>query len=65
VKRSLLARLHNPRNRICACDEACFCKTTRLGYALRWYIRPRFHRFPPESASPECKRANEMGGETA
>jgi hypothetical protein len=45
--RGLLARVHNPRNRICACLPECWCKRSRLGYALRWYVPARWHRLPP------------------
>jgi ketosteroid isomerase-like protein len=46
VARFSLVRIHNPWGRECGCDESCFCKRTRVGYALRWYIPARFHRFP-------------------
>ena len=50
MDRTLLQRIHNPRNWTCNCDERCVCKTTRLGRALRWYIPARFHRFPPRDS---------------
>jgi hypothetical protein len=45
--RTLLERIHNPRNWLCNCDPTCVCKRTRIGRALRWYIPERFHRFSP------------------
>jgi hypothetical protein len=42
--RSLLARVHNPRNHACACLPSCWCRRTRIGYAVRWYTPGRFHQ---------------------
>ena len=44
-----LARLQNPGNRACACLPDCWCKRTRIGYALRWYTPGRWHRLPDPS----------------
>lgn len=41
MKRGLLAVLHNPRNRTCACADDCWCKTTALGRAFRWWFPAR------------------------
>jgi hypothetical protein len=46
-RRGLVARLHNPRGRVCACLEECWCKRSRLGYLVRWYTPARWHRLPP------------------
>jgi hypothetical protein len=42
--RSLWARLHNPSDHACACLPTCWCKTTRLGFLVRWYTPGRWHR---------------------
>lgn len=39
--RSLAARLHNPHGLTCACDPDCFCNTTPIGRAIKWWISPR------------------------
>jgi hypothetical protein len=44
--RGWLARLHNPGNRECACVPECWCRRSRLGYLLRWYVPSRWHRLP-------------------
>jgi hypothetical protein len=44
VRRSLLKRVHNPRNRRCMCDPTCWCRRSRIGHAFRWYVPSRFHR---------------------
>jgi hypothetical protein len=44
--RTVLARLHNPGNHSCACLPSCWCKRTKIGYAVRWYTPGRFHRMP-------------------
>src|SRR5215218_8541232 len=38
VTRSLLQRIHNPRNRECGCDPDCWCRRTALGRAVKWWL---------------------------
>jgi hypothetical protein len=49
-RRRVSGRLHNPRRRQCECLSHCWCKRTRWGQALRWYVPSRYHS--PVSASP-------------
>ena len=42
MSRSLLARIHNPRNKTCGCADDCWCKTTALGRAFRWWFPARW-----------------------
>jgi hypothetical protein len=42
----LLQRLHNAPNLNCECLPTCWCKRSRLGYAVQWYIPGPFHRLP-------------------
>jgi hypothetical protein len=49
VERGWLARLQNPGNDACACLSDCWCKRTKIGYALRWYTLRRWHRLPSPS----------------
>jgi hypothetical protein len=44
--RTLLQKLHNPPNLQCECLPTCWCKQTRLGYVVRWYVPRTFHRLP-------------------
>lgn len=43
---SMLKRIHNPHGYTCACLSSCWCRRTRLGEAVRWYVPSRFHRLP-------------------
>jgi len=42
VNRSVVRRLHNPRNRECGCDPDCWCRRTTLGRAVKWWFPARF-----------------------
>ena len=42
MSRSLVARIHNPRGRICACDPDCWCQRTAVGRALKWWFPGRY-----------------------
>jgi hypothetical protein len=50
VKGGWLARLQNPGNQACGCLPDCWCKRTKIGYALRWYTPGRWHRLPDPSS---------------
>jgi len=41
VSRSVLQRIHNPRNRECGCDGDCWCRRTALGRAVKWWFPAR------------------------
>jgi len=41
VSRSLLAVIHNPRNRTCGCDPDCWCNRTAVGRAVKWWFNGR------------------------
>jgi hypothetical protein len=38
---ALVRRLHNPRGRSCGCDDACWCRRTAIGRAVRWWFPAR------------------------
>ena len=40
--RTLLARIHNPRNRQCGCDPDCWCQRTTIGRAVKWWFPARY-----------------------
>jgi hypothetical protein len=42
-ERSFLARIHNPMNLTCGCPNDCWCKTSRLGRLVRWYVPNEYH----------------------
>jgi hypothetical protein len=37
-KHRLVHRVHNPRARTCLCLSDCWCRRTRWGRAVRWYV---------------------------
>jgi hypothetical protein len=42
VERTLLQRLHNPRNSTCGCDPECWCRRTTIGRAVKWWFPARW-----------------------
>lgn len=38
MTRTVLQRVHNPRNRGCWCDPECWCRRTALGRAVKWWF---------------------------
>jgi len=56
--RSVLARIHNPRDRNCRCDPDCWCNRTVLSRAVKWWFPGRLfdleHKGPWHT--PEWKR---------
>jgi hypothetical protein len=58
---TLLARLHNPGNRPCACLPSCWCRRTKLGYAVRWYTPGRWHDLPAP-AGPHHPKQQPVSG---
>ena len=45
MTRSVLQRIHNPRNRECGCDADCWCRTTAVGRAVKWWFPARLVGF--------------------
>jgi hypothetical protein len=42
VSRTLVQRLHNPRNLSCGCDPRCWCRRTIVGRAVKWWFPARW-----------------------
>lgn len=42
MSRTLVARIHNPRNRTCFCDPSCWCRRTAVGRAVKWWFPARY-----------------------
>ncbi|MEN3312181.1 MAG: hypothetical protein V7645_1510 [Actinomycetota bacterium] len=62
VVRSLLQRVHNPRNRECACDSDCWCRRTALGRAVKWWFPGRYFGLHHKNrALEEWKRSQDSG----
>src|SRR3954453_13835936 len=36
--RSLLQRIHNPRNQACGCVPECWCNRTAIGRLVKWWF---------------------------
>jgi hypothetical protein len=42
MTRTLVQRIHNPRNRGCGCGSDCWCNRTAVGKAVKWWIPARW-----------------------
>jgi hypothetical protein len=42
VSRTLVQRVHNPRNLSCGCDPQCWCRRTAIGRAVKWWLPARW-----------------------
>jgi hypothetical protein len=42
AERTLLHRIHNPKNYECGCDPDCWCRRTTVGRAVKWWFPARF-----------------------
>lgn len=49
----VLRRIHNPRNRTCACDPDCWCNRTILGRAVKWWFNGRLFGLHHKNAELE------------
>ena len=38
MERTLLQRIHNPRNRTCVCPPHCWCNRTAIGRLVKWWL---------------------------
>ena len=62
VSRTLVARVHNPRNRECGCDADCWCRRTLVGRAVKWWFPARLFGINHQSAhTAEWKRPRAQG----
>ena len=62
VHRSVVQRIHNPRNRSCGCDPNCWCRRTAIGRAVKWWFPARYFGLHHKSrGSAEWKRAQAEG----
>ena len=50
--RSLLQRIYNPRNRTCGCADDCWCQTSAVGRAVRWWFPGRLFGRPTKGGDP-------------
>ena len=55
-RRRLVDRLHNPRARTCTCLSDCWCRRTRWGRLVRWYVPARRHT-SVEPCFDGCRKA--------
>lgn len=44
MARALVKRLHNPHNLACGCDADCWCRRTRIGRLVKWWLPARYFR---------------------
>ena len=38
----VLRRVHNPRGRQCGCDPDCWCRSSMIGRAVKWWFPARY-----------------------
>ena len=63
MSRTLLERIHNPRNRTCFCAPECWCRRSALGRAVKWWFPGRFFGLHHVGQrTPEQKRLLDAGG---
>lgn len=63
VSRSLIQRVHNPRNRECGCDAACWCRRTAVGRAVKWWFPAKLFGLRHQSeATAQWKRDQDSTG---
>jgi len=43
LRHRLVRRVHNPRGRRCLCLSDCWCRRTRWGRVVCWYVPPSLH----------------------
>jgi hypothetical protein len=41
MNHSIIRRIHNPHNRTCGCASDCWCQTSAVGRAVRWWFPGR------------------------
>jgi hypothetical protein len=60
--RSLVRRIHNPKNRQCHCDPDCWCQRTAIGRAVKWWFPARYFGLHHKNRKlEECKRTQPPG----
>lgn len=42
MERTVLQRIHNPRNYECGCDPHCWCRRTAIGRVVKWWFPARW-----------------------
>ena len=70
-----LRKLHNPQGRACGCDPDCWCRSTAVGRAVKWWFPARFFGIQhknhaleqwlhdhPDGDAGEWKRRQDSGG---
>ena len=63
VSRSLIQRVHNPRNRECGCDADCWCRRKAVGRAVKWWFPARLFGMHHQSeATAQWKRDQDSTG---
>jgi hypothetical protein len=63
VTRSVLQRIHNPRNQQCGCDPDCWCRRTALGRVVKWWFPARLFGLKHKNdALAGWKRERDLGG---
>ena len=60
MARSLVHRIHNPKNRRCGCDPDCWCNRTRIGRLVKWWFPARYFGLPHKNSFFEGMSIDEI-----
>ena len=42
--------IHNPKNYECGCDSDCWCRRTRIGRLVKWWVPARWFGIPHKNS---------------
>src|SRR5438046_4153774 len=62
MQRTLIQRVHNPRNRACACDPECWGRRTALGRAVKWWFPGRYFGLHHKNRALEAWKRSQPEG---
>lgn len=58
--RSLLHRIHNPHDHMCACDPDCWCRRTALGRVVKWWFPAHWFGIRHKTTSVDRTTGDEL-----
>jgi len=58
----MLRRIHNPRDRRCACDPDCWCQRTTLGRAVKWWFPGKYFGLHHKNRALEARKLSQAPG---
>lgn len=64
MSRTLVQRIHNPHDYVCACDPNCWCRRTALGRAVKWWFPARYFGLHHKNGALEESKRRQAGAQT-